>query len=138
MQQAAPDAPASSAVDAMSVAYRHIVRLRLVSARMVLLQRSGKIASHHAAIGEEALIVGATLGARERDWIFPGLHEWGAALVRGVALGEYVHQAFGSRISRAKGNSPPDLVSSRAARIAPASGIPGAHLTQAVGTAWAA
>jgi pyruvate dehydrogenase E1 component alpha subunit len=138
MQHVTPDAPASSAVDGTSVAARHIVRLRLVSARMVLLQRSEKIASHHAAIGEEAAIVGAALAARERDWIFPGAREWGAALVRGVTLSEYVHHAFGSAASRAKGHAPPDFVSSRAARIAPASGIAGAHLTQAVGAAWAA
>lgn len=138
MQQAAPDAPAPIATDGLSPAVRHIVRLRLVSARMVLLQRTERVASHHASIGEEAAIVGAALAARDGDWLFPGAREWGAALVRGVPLADYVHHAFGSRAARAKGHAPPDFVASRSARVAPASGVAGAHLTQAVGAAWAA
>lgn len=138
MQQAASDAPAPIAIDGLSVAHRHMIRLRLVSARMVLLQRTERIASHHASIGEEATIVGAALAARDDDWVFPGPREWGAALVRGVPLADYVHHAFGSRGARAKGHAPPDFVASRSARVAPASGVVGAHLTQAVGAAWAA
>ena len=119
MQHAASEPPAPTAIDGLSLAHRHMVRLRLVSARMVLLQRTEKIASHHASTGEEAALVGA-------------------ALVRGVPLADYVHHAFGSRAARAKGHAPPDFVASRACRVAPASGVVGAHLTQAVGAAWAA
>jgi TPP-dependent pyruvate/acetoin dehydrogenase alpha subunit len=104
----------------------------------VLLQRAEKIASHHAALGEEAVIVGAASALRANDWLFPGVREWGAGLVRGIPIAEYVHHAFGSKQSRAKGHAPPDYVASREARVAPASGIPGAHLPQAVGAAWAA
>lgn len=138
MQHAASDAPAPIAIDGLSLARRHMVRLRLISARMVVLQRTERIASHHASIGEEATIVGAALAARDDDWLFPGPREWGAALVRGVPLAEYVHHAFGSRAATAKGHAPPDFVASRKAKVAPASGVVGAHLTQAVGAAWAA
>jgi TPP-dependent pyruvate/acetoin dehydrogenase alpha subunit len=125
---------------AQSMAHRHMIRLRLLSARMVLLQRlrPEKVASHHACFGEEAAFVGATRGLRADDWVFPGVREWGAGLVRGIPIAEYVHHAFGSKAARAKGHAPPDFVSSRAARVAPASGVPGAHLPQAVGAAWAA
>ena len=68
--------------DALAL-YRHMVTLRLVSARMVDLQRTEKIAFHAACLGEEAVIAGATLAAREGDWVFPGGREWGAAIVRG-------------------------------------------------------
>lgn len=126
------------AAQTLSVAHRHMTRLRLLSARLVLLQRAERIASHHSSIGEEAAIVGAALGLRANDWLFPGAREWGAGLVRGVPLADYVHHAFGSKAARAKGHAPPDYVASREARIAPPSGIPGAHLPQAVGAAWAA
>lgn len=118
--------------------YRHMVTLRLVSARMVDLQRSEKIAFHSSCLGEEAVIAAATLAARPSDWVFPGVREWGAALVRGLPLVNYMHHAFGSRSDAAKGHSPPDHPPARAYRVAPASGIAGAHVPQAVGAAWAA
>jgi pyruvate dehydrogenase E1 component alpha subunit len=124
--------------EALSAAQKHVVRLRLLSARLVLLQRAEKIASHHASIGEEAAIVGATLGLRTNDWVFPGVREWGVGLVRGIAIADYMHHAFGSARARTKGHAPPDFVASREARVAPASGVVGAHLPQAVGAAWAA
>jgi TPP-dependent pyruvate/acetoin dehydrogenase alpha subunit len=124
--------------ESLSVAHRHMVKLRLLSARLVLLQRAEKIASHHASIGEEAAIIGATLGLRADDWVFPGVREWGVGLARAIPIAEYVHHAFGSARARAKGHAPPDYVASREARVAPASGIVGAHLPQAVGAAWAA
>ena len=123
--------------DALAL-YRHMVTLRLVSARMVDLQRSEKIAFHASCLGEEAVIAAAALAARPNDWVFPGAREWGAALVRGLPLANYMHHAFGSRSDATKGHSPPDHPPARAYRVAPASGVAGAHVPQAVGAAWAA
>jgi len=127
----------ASLSDAVSL-YRHMTTLRLVSARMVDLQRSEKVAFHSSCIGEEAVIAAATLAARENDWVFPGAREWGAALVRGLPIADYMHHAFGSAKDPAKGHSAPDHPPARRFRVAPASGVPGAHLPQAVGAAWAA
>lgn len=140
MQTAAQDPPSTPAEGLPSVAAieRHMVRLRLVSARMVQLQREGRIASHTSSIGEEGAIVGAVLGARDGDWIFPGVREWGAALVRGLPIATYVHHVFGTARDPAKGHSAPDHPPARALRVVPASGTLGAHTTQAVGAAWAA
>ncbi|MBX3189363.1 MAG: 3-methyl-2-oxobutanoate dehydrogenase [Labilithrix sp.] len=118
--------------------YRHMVRLRLVSARMVQLQRAEKIAFHAACLGEEAVIAAAALAARPGDWIFPGVREWGSALVRGMPIATYVHHAFGSGEDPAKGHAAPDHPPARRFAVAPASGILGAHVPQAVGAAWAA
>lgn len=118
--------------------YRHMVTLRLLSARMVDLQRSEKVAFHASSIGEEAVIAGATLGARAGDWVFPGVREWGASIVRGLPIVDYMHHAFGSNKDAAKGHSAPDHPPAKRFRVAPASGIVGAHVPQAVGAAWAA
>lgn len=118
--------------------YRELVRVRLVSARMVALQRAGRIASHASSILEEAPAVAAALAARDSDWIFPGRREWGAALVRGAALDAYVHHAFGTAADPARGHSAPDHLPARHVRVVPPSGVVGAHLPQAVGAAWAA
>jgi TPP-dependent pyruvate/acetoin dehydrogenase alpha subunit len=116
----------------------HMVRVRAISARMVRLQREGKIGYHASSIGDEAVIVGATLAARPNDWLFPGMREWAAALVRGMPLANYVHHAFGSAKDPALGHSAPDHAPGRAFKIVPPSGVVGAHLPQGVGAAWAA
>ena len=127
-----------SALAYAPVLYRHMIALRLVSARMIDLQRTEKIAFHSSCFGEEAVIAGAVLAAREGDWIFPGRREWGAAIVRGLPIAAYVHHAFGSAADPAKGHSSPDHPPARKYRVAPASGVAGAHVLQAVGAAWAA
>lgn len=116
----------------------HIVRARLISARMIALQRSGRLGAHASSIGAEAAVVGAALAARPTDWIFPGVREWYAALARGAPLGDYVHHALGSAHGPTQGHAPPDLAPARRVRVAPPSGVVGAHLPQAVGAAWAA
>lgn len=118
--------------------HRHMTRARVVSGRMVALQRAGKVGYHSASIGEEAAIVGSVLAMGEGDWIFPGARDWYAALARGMPLASYVHHAFGSAEDPAKGHSPPDHAPARKLNVVPPSGVVGAHLPQAVGAAWAA
>lgn len=132
------DAAFRSALEVGVSMYQHMVMLRLLSARMVELQRTEKIAFHSSSIGEEAAIVGAALAGRPNDWLFPSVREWGVAIVRGLPLATYLHHAFGSGADPAKGHSPPDHPPGRAVRVVPASGLPGAHVPQAVGGAWAA
>ena len=127
-----------AALDSGAALHRHLVRARVISARMVALQRAERIGFHTACIGEEAAIIGAALAAREGDWIFPGAREWYAALARGMPLGIYVHHTFGSAEDPAKGHASPDHAPARKFRVVPPSGAMGAHLPQAVGAAWAA
>ena len=126
------------ALDAGEALLRHMVRARVVSARMVALQRSEKIGSHHASLGEEAAIVGAVARDARDRLDLPGAREWYAALARGLPLGAYVHHAFGSAEDPTKGHAAPDHAPARAVHVVPPSGVIGAHLPQAVGAAWAA
>jgi pyruvate dehydrogenase E1 component alpha subunit len=105
---------------------------------MVLLQRTEAIGFHSSSIGEEAAIVGASLAARKNDWVFPSVRDWYAALARGMTVDMYVHHAFGSASDPAKGHTSPDHAPARAQNVVPPSGVPGAHLPQGVGAAWAA
>src|SRR4051794_18858304 len=91
-------------VDAVSL-YEHMLTLRLLSARMVDLQRSEKIGFHTSSLGEEAVVAATAMAARDADWVFPGAREWGAAIVRGLPISAYVHHAFGSSADAAKGHS---------------------------------
>jgi len=105
---------------------------------MVMLQRQETVGFHTSSIGEEAAIVSAALAARKQDWVFPSARDWYAALARGQSVATYVHHAFGSANDPAKGHSAPDHAPARAQNVVPPSGVPGAHLPQAVGAAWAA
>jgi pyruvate dehydrogenase E1 component alpha subunit len=132
------EAPFRAALEHGALLHRHMVRARAISARMVALQRAGKIGYHTTSIGEEAAIVGAVLAMRSTDWIFPGAREWYAALARGLPLATYVHHAFGSAQDPARGHAAPDHVPAKKLHVVPPSGVIGAHLPQAVGAAWAA
>lgn len=118
--------------------FRHMVRARVISARMVALQRAGKIGYHSASVGREASTVAAAVVARPADWVFASPRDWYVALARGASLEAYAHHAFGSARDPAKGHSTPDHLPARESRVVPPSGIGGAHLAQAAGAAWAA
>jgi pyruvate dehydrogenase E1 component alpha subunit len=133
-EDGAPDA----AADSEAAVLRHLRRARVISQRMVALQREGRIGYHTSSIGHEASTVGAVLAARASDWIFPSARDWYAALARGLPLATYVHHAFGSARDPSLGHAPPDHAPARAFHVVPPSGIPGAHVLQAVGAAWAA
>lgn len=127
-----------STLDAAVDLYRAMVHLRLLSARMVELQRQGTVPFHASSIGLEAVLAGATLASSAQDWLFPGVRAWGLAVLRGLGTEGYVHHAFGSAADPAKGRSAPDHPTAREGRVVPASGVAGAHLPAAVGAAWAA
>lgn len=134
----AVDPDRRGALDAAVDLYRAMVRLRLLSARMVELQRQGAVPFHASSIGLEAVLAGTTLAASADDWLFPGVRAWGLAVLRGLGIDGYVHHAFGSAADPVKGRSSPDHPSAREGRVVPASGLPAAHLPAAVGAAWAA
>src|SRR5690606_3497914 len=64
-------------------AYRQMVRTRNLDERLTGLQRQGRIGFHVGSLGEEAAIIGAAIGLRTQDWLFPCYREFGAALTRG-------------------------------------------------------
>jgi pyruvate dehydrogenase E1 component alpha subunit len=118
--------------------YRHMVLVRLLDERMVLLQRQGRIGFHIGSIGEEAAILGSAAALRDQDWLFPCYREFGAALWRGMTLEAYMHNMFGTAEDPAKGRQMPDHYTCRAAKFGSISSPIGTQITQAVGFAWAA
>ncbi|MEP7124173.1 MAG: thiamine pyrophosphate-dependent dehydrogenase E1 component subunit alpha [Byssovorax sp.] len=118
--------------------YTAMVRLRLLDERLTTLQRQGRIGFHLGSLGEEAAILGAAFAMREKDWIFPGYREVGAALLRGLPLQRYLDGMFGNARDPAKGRQMPDHPTFRAGHVAAVSGAVGTQITQAVGFAWAA
>jgi pyruvate dehydrogenase E1 component alpha subunit len=123
--------------DVLLRGYREMRRLRLLDARMILLQRQGRIGFYGAAHGQEAVPIATGLVVDARDWVFPALREQSVMLVRGFPLSKYVAQLFGNSGDLLKGRQMPSHPSGRAVNQVSWSSCVAPQLPQAVGAAWA-
>ncbi len=117
--------------------YREMRRLRNLDARMILLQRQGRVGFYGAAHGQEAVPIATGLVADKDDWIFPALREQSVMLVRGFPLQAFVAQVFGNAGDVNKGRQMPSHQSGRAVHQVSWSSCIGPQLPQAVGCAYA-
>ena len=119
-------------------AYREMKRLRLLDARMILLQRQGRIGFYGACTGQEAMPIAAALAIEPNDWVFQALRESVMMLVRGFPLSTYLAQIYGNSGDILKGRQMPSHMSGRQVNQVSWSSCLGPQLPQAVGAAWAA
>jgi pyruvate dehydrogenase E1 component alpha subunit/2-oxoisovalerate dehydrogenase E1 component alpha subunit len=119
-------------------AYREMKRLRLLDARMILLQRQGRVGFYGACTGQEATPIAAALAIEPGDWVFQALRESVMMLVRGFPLTQYIAQVFGNSGDILKGRQMPSHMSGRSVNQVSWSSCLGPQLPQAVGAAWAA
>ncbi|MCA9530030.1 MAG: pyruvate dehydrogenase (acetyl-transferring) E1 component subunit alpha [Myxococcales bacterium] len=117
--------------------YRAMVRSRRVDARLLKLQRQGRVGFHVGHLGEEAAIIGAAAALEPRDWIVPCYREAGAALYRGFPLQDYVDHMFGNAGDFAHGRQMPDHFVSEPLHILSVSAPIGTQIPHAVGLAMA-
>ncbi|MEY4579499.1 MAG: hypothetical protein RL701_4202 [Pseudomonadota bacterium] len=118
--------------------YEAMVRTRLIDARLLKLQRQGRIGFHVGSEGEEAAIIASTAALRAEDWIFPCYRETGSALYRGLDLQVYIDNMYGNANDVVKGRQMPDHVTARGVNFGSITAPIGTQITQAVGFAWAA
>jgi pyruvate dehydrogenase E1 component alpha subunit/2-oxoisovalerate dehydrogenase E1 component alpha subunit len=123
--------------DTLMAAYRHMRRLRLLDARMILLQRQGRVGFYGACTGQEAVPIATGLVANEDDWVFPALREQSVMLVRGFPLKEFIAQVFGNAGDVLKGRQMPSHQSGKKVHQVSWSSCIGPQIPQAVGCAWA-
>jgi pyruvate dehydrogenase E1 component alpha subunit/2-oxoisovalerate dehydrogenase E1 component alpha subunit len=123
--------------DRLLLGYRHMRRLRMLDARMILLQRQGRVGFYGACTGQEAVPIATGLVARSEDWVFPALREQSVMLVRGFPLREFVAQVFGNSADVLKGRQMPSHPSGKQVHQVSWSSCIGPQIPQAVGAAWA-
>ena len=87
--------------------FEGMVRIRVTDARMMALQRQGRIGFYGEAVGQEAAIVGSAAASLPEDWIVPALREAGVGLFRGLTLDSYIAQIFGNAADPTKGRQMP-------------------------------
>ena len=123
--------------DVLVSAYRHMRRLRLLDARMIVLQRQGRVGFYGACTGQEAVPIATGLVTQKNDWVFPALREQSVMLVRGFPLREFIAQVFGNAGDVAKGRQMPSHQSGKSVNQVSWSSCIGPQVPQAVGAAWA-
>ncbi|MCA9679648.1 MAG: 3-methyl-2-oxobutanoate dehydrogenase [Kofleriaceae bacterium] len=84
-----------------------MLTIRVTDARMMALQRQGRISFYGEALGQEAAVVGSAAASLPDDWIVPALREAGVGLFRGLTLESYVAQIFGNALDPTKGRQMP-------------------------------
>jgi pyruvate dehydrogenase E1 component alpha subunit len=118
-------------------AYRHMRRLRLLDARMIVLQRQGRVGFYGACTGQEAVPIATGLVTKKDDWVFPALREQSVMLVRGFPLREFIAQVFGNAGDVQKGRQMPSHQAGKSVNQVSWSSCIGPQVPQAVGAAWA-
>jgi pyruvate dehydrogenase E1 component alpha subunit len=132
--ETAPSMPAKERVRV----YRAMVLLRRLDERMLSLQRQGRIGFYGSAYGQEAATLASAAVLAPGDWIFPGLREASAMLLRGYPLVPYLAQLLGNEGDPTKGRQMPSHQASRSVNQVSWSSVIGTQLPQAVGAALAA
>jgi len=87
--------------------FEGMLRIRVTDARMMALQRQGRIGFYGEAVGQEAAVVGSAAASQPQDWIVPALREAGVGLYRGMTLDSYIAQIFGNAADPTKGRQMP-------------------------------
>jgi len=118
--------------------YRWMVYIRAVDGRMLKLQRSGRIGFVGSALGLEGALIGSAAVLRPTDWLWSGLREGGAALMRGLPLGEYIAQMYCNSNDSAKGRQMCNHFQHQGTNYPSWSSVIGTQIPHGVGAAFAA
>jgi pyruvate dehydrogenase E1 component alpha subunit len=114
-----------------------MVRIRITDARMMALQRQGRIGFYGEVTGQEAAVVGSAAVSEPQDWIVPALREAGVGLFRGMTLDSYIAQIFGNAADPSKGRQLPCHPCDRARNYVVMSSCVSTQIPHAVGIAMA-
>ncbi|MCI0335576.1 MAG: thiamine pyrophosphate-dependent dehydrogenase E1 component subunit alpha [Planctomycetes bacterium] len=114
-----------------------MMRARHFDARMIAMQRQGRLSFHVSCKGEEVAAVAGAMAFASHDVLFPSYRQAGLMLVRGMPMVAMIGQLIGNRCDNAKGRQMPVHYSWRAGNVVSISSPVGTQFPQAVGAAMA-
>jgi 2-oxoisovalerate dehydrogenase E1 component alpha subunit len=114
-----------------------MLRARNLDARMIAMQRQGRLSFYLSSMGEEAVSVAGASAYLHDDMLFPSYRQAGLLLVRGMPMVAMMCQLIGNAGDNAKGRQMPVHYSWRAGNVVSISSPVGTQLPQAVGAAMA-
>lgn len=115
-----------------------MLRVRCTDERMLKLQRAGRIGFVGTAKGIEGAIIGSAFALRPQDWLWSGLREGGAAVMRGLPLAEYIAQMYCNSNDTAKGRQMCNHFQHKGSHYPSWSSVIGTQIPHGVGAAFAA
>ncbi len=116
----------------------HLLRVRCMDERMLKLQRAGRVGFVGSMLGMEAAMIGTAAALAPDDWLWSGLREGGAALMRGLPLDEYLAQMFCNSNDTAKGRQMCNHLQHAGSNYPSWSSVIGTQIPHGVGAAFAA
>ncbi|HEV8361807.1 MAG TPA: pyruvate dehydrogenase (acetyl-transferring) E1 component subunit alpha [Candidatus Thermoplasmatota archaeon] len=117
--------------------YKHMLMVRLLDERGMLLQRQGRLGFYIGAEGQEAVHVGAGYALDPEDWYYPHYRDPGVGMMRGVTFKEIAHQLYGNAQDAIKGRQMPNHFSWKDRNVVSLSSPLSTQIPQAAGTAYA-
>jgi 2-oxoisovalerate dehydrogenase E1 component alpha subunit len=130
--------PADVSRDQLLTLYRNMLLQRAVDTRGFQLNRQGKIGIAMGSEGHEAVQAGTGLAfERGRDLLYPYYRNTGLILACGFPLADLFRSQFARATDRTAGRSIINHITGKPEGIASISSIIAAHVTHAVGAAWA-
>jgi len=118
--------------------FTHMLRIRCLDERILKLRRAGRVGFAGSAMGLEGAIVGSAAALEPQDWLWSGLREGGAALMRGLPLAEYIAQMYCNSNDTAKGRQMCNHFQHKASHYPSWSSVIGTQIPHGVGAAYAA
>ncbi|MCH2106895.1 MAG: thiamine pyrophosphate-dependent dehydrogenase E1 component subunit alpha [Planctomycetes bacterium] len=123
--------------EALRDLFVHMMRVRCVDQRMLKLQRAGRVGFVGTARGLEGAMIGSAAVLRPTDWLWSGLREGGAAVMRGLPLAEYVAQMYCNSNDTAKGRQMCNHFQHQGTNYPSWSSVIGTQIAHGVGAAYA-
>jgi TPP-dependent pyruvate/acetoin dehydrogenase alpha subunit len=118
--------------------FASMLRIRCLDERILKLQRAGRVGFAASAMGLEGAIIGSAAALRPQDWLWSGLREGGAALMRGMPLSEYVAQMYCNSNDTAKGRQMCNHFQHKGSHYPSWSSVIGTQIPHGIGAAFAA
>ncbi len=128
-----PDLPKERLLDL----FTSMLRVRVVDGRMLTLQRAGRVGFVGTSTGMEGAQIGSAAALKPQDWLWSGLREGGAAVMRGLPLAEYVAQMYCNANDTAKGRQMCNHFMHKGSNYPSWSSVIGTQIPHAVGAAYA-
>ena len=122
--------------ETLKKAFRTMLMVRTLDAKLTNLQRQGRIGFYGACTGQEATPIGTAMALRPDDWVFPALREGSCALYRGLKVSHYVAQCMGNDHDLQKGRQMPCHYMDRSVNHVSWSSVIATQLPHAAGAAY--
>lgn len=125
------------APEALLEALRLMLLTREFDARMLRMQRQGKISFYMQSLGEEAISIGQGMALLPGDMMFPSYRNQGLFILRGTSLVDMMCQCLSNTRDMCKGRQMPIMYHNRKGNVFSISGNLATQFPQAVGWAMA-